>query len=77
MDKSSGYEILNRIYDISDEINGIGDLLFALESVYQNTECSDGLTVLARILWNYGKELKQFSQTGIQTEKVDNSENKI
>lgn len=73
MDKSSWSEISNRIYDISDEISGIGDLLFALETVYHNMECSDGLTVLARILWNYGKELKEFTQTGIQDPKADNS----
>ena len=72
MEKSSWFEISNRIYDISDEINGIGDLLFALETVYQNTECADGLTVLARTLWRYGKELKEFTQTGIQDQNADN-----
>lgn len=77
MEKSSWSEISNRIYDISDEISGIGDLLAALETVYHSTECSDGLIVLSRILWNYSKELKQFAQTEIKFTKADNSANKI
>lgn len=73
MDNTNWSEISNRIYEIANEIKGVGDLVGAVSDGLGKIGCSDGLLLLARVLWDSGDELNKLSQEKIKNTKADNS----
>lgn len=71
MDNTNWSEISNRIYEIADEIKGVGDLVGAVSDGLGKIGCSDGLLLLARVLWDHGEELNKLSQEKIKSTKAE------
>lgn len=61
MERTTWNEAAEELYNISIDIDGLGDLIFSLESYYKNTECTNGIGFIARLLWDYAKRIKQCS----------------